>query len=335
MNPPRFLLPALLILGGCSADRSAPQPEPSPARTGSGAPAFADAGNPVRALASSRRGPVRTFRILLEEDTEAGDRSLATYSHAGRGTPMPLIVLLPPLGGDSRELIYFTRYLAERGFACLRLERPEPLLDLAGGLDHTRAVLGREVVRVRRLLDWVASRPEVDPSRIGILGVSTGALSAAVAAGTDQRIRAAVLVLGGADLPRILLESEDRAVRRFRRALMDRLGWTPADLLREARVRLGEVDPLRYADALRADRLLLVEALFDRVIPAASRYELWSRAGRPRRLRLPVGHYSAILLAPLVRWHTYRFLEDRLAEASPAAGLTRRRAAVAPGAEGR
>jgi hypothetical protein len=46
----------------------------------------------------------------------------------------------------------------------------------------------------RRTVDYLATRPEVDPGRIGCVGLSVGGYRSAVLAAVDERIRAAVAV---------------------------------------------------------------------------------------------------------------------------------------------
>ncbi len=50
---------------------------------------------------------------------------------------------------------------------------------------------------VRDAVSYVASRPRVDPSRIGVLGISLGGFLAVALAIEDQRIRAVVELSGG------------------------------------------------------------------------------------------------------------------------------------------
>src|SRR4029079_17783994 len=45
---------------------------------------------------------------------------------------------------------------------------------------------------IMRLVDYLRTRPDVDPSRIGIYGVSKGGIEAYLAAAVDPRIAAAV-----------------------------------------------------------------------------------------------------------------------------------------------
>ena len=60
---------------------------------------------------------------------------------------------------------------------------------------------------VRRAADFLRSRPEVDPSRVGVTGISLGAIVGSTTAGVDGRFAKAVLTIGGGDLARILAYS--------------------------------------------------------------------------------------------------------------------------------
>jgi dienelactone hydrolase len=77
--------------------------------------------------------------------------------------------------------------LAQRGYAAFSVAYfgIEPL---------PRAADLIPVESVSRALDWLLARPEVDPSRIGILGVSKGSELALLAAARDARIKTVVVV---------------------------------------------------------------------------------------------------------------------------------------------
>src|SRR5262249_59515259 len=61
-----------------------------------------------------------------------------------------------------------------------------------------RAPRDRAAAHPRRAVDVLDSLPYVDKDRIGLLGSSAGAKTAAIDAGIDPRFRATVLVSGGA-----------------------------------------------------------------------------------------------------------------------------------------
>lgn len=307
--------------------------EPGPAETG-----------PARRVATSgsfdyQPGPMsaslelieetpgyRTYHLILEENLRPADAISAFYSHPRNVPPSPLVILFPALGGRTGALSYFTTHLNRKGFACLRLERKERILIASQGLEHIREAIHREVVQASRLIDWAGTRQEVDPTRVAVLGVSMGALTASLVAATEERIGSAVLILGGGDLPRILLDSEKGTIRSFRTTLMRQNGWSRRELLTRARKTLREVDPLHYANGLDPERTMMVEAVFDQVIPASSRYVLWSRAGRPPRILLPLGHLSTVFLAPYIRWRVFHFLRSSLPPSPIRAGPTQAKA---------
>lgn len=109
-----------------------------------------------------------------------------TGSH-GRGTlylpkgstlaPGAAICALPGLGEGTRSLEPLASHLAERGFVVLvlelsTLEYPDLLSLIPSGVSY------------------LAARPEVDPQRIGVLGVDLGADLAICSAGGDEQVRA-------------------------------------------------------------------------------------------------------------------------------------------------
>jgi hypothetical protein len=65
-----------------------------------------------------------------------------------------------------------------------------------------------------------------------------------------------------------------------------------------------------------------VHATLDEVVPAANQDALWESLGRPRRLLLPLGHYSAALAL----WPILAAVDDFLAGcfAGGSAGGSRR-----------
>lgn len=55
---------------------------------------------------------------------------------------------------------------------------------------------------------------------------------------------------------------------------------------------LFKVDPLAYAKFVQADKVTMIEALFDRALPKQSRKLLWKLLGKPRKYIVPIGHVT-------------------------------------------
>lgn len=84
----------------------------------------------------------------------------------------------------------------------------------SGGEPRLRLVPQAQVQDVRNALTFLETVPEVDGSKLGLLGISLGCSVAAAAAGTDPRVKAVVAVAGPADLERVWSNFPDFA--RFR-----------------------------------------------------------------------------------------------------------------------
>jgi pimeloyl-ACP methyl ester carboxylesterase len=109
-------------------------------------------------------------------------------------------------GSDRRQWLPLVRRVHEAGIAQL-------LLDFAGRGESDGDVItlgAREAGDLVAGVDWLASRPEVDPDRIGVAGKSMGAVAAILAASREPRIRVLVLDSPFADLADVV----DGAVRR-------------------------------------------------------------------------------------------------------------------------
>lgn len=101
------------------------------------------------------------------------------------------------------------------------------------------------------LLKWLGGRPEVDASRLGVLGHSMGGYTAAVvAARLRERMRACVCVAGCANLTHCMATTDEIAP--------GKAGPLDRSLDPETRDRIGRIDPLGYPDRYAPLPLLLL-----------------------------------------------------------------------------
>lgn len=214
----------------------------------------------------------------------------------------PAVVVLHILGADFALSRYYAARLADRGVGALFLKlpyygerRPAGKRFLSADLTRTITAMRQGVCDVRRAIAWLATRPEIDPARLGVTGISLGAIVSAIAAGVDPSIDRAALLLAGGGLADILWEMPEAAAYR---ALWIAAGQTKSDL--EAVTR--PYDPLTYAAGLRGKYVLMMAGRVDEVIPPRAATALWEAAGRPPMRWLDCGHYSAVgYLLPAVR----------------------------------
>jgi len=125
-----------------------------------------------------------------------GDRTLAAYLHLPptwrEGERLPVVVMVE--GMDAfKELAVSSagdRFL-RRGLACLVIDGPGQGTALAEGVCFDPDRYG-EVGTVA--IDWLLQRPEVDPDRIIVWGLSFGSYWATVMAAHDQRFAACAVM---------------------------------------------------------------------------------------------------------------------------------------------
>jgi len=119
-------------------------------------------------------------------------------------------------GGDRSEFLPEAILYARAGVVSLLpaypWTRPAPWRrTLKGSVDPANDfnLYVQAVVDLRRGIDLLAARPDVDPARIGYVGHSFGAQWGAILAAVDRRLRALVLAAGVPDLAALYLESDD------------------------------------------------------------------------------------------------------------------------------
>ncbi len=223
------------------------------------------------------------------------------------------VICLPIQGGDYDVSTWFATCFAAAGYQALRFERRAEWLEADRDLEAL-AQLGRQyVVDVGRVTDhWIEDLEAIDPERLGLFGVSMGAGVGAIVSGTDPRVKAAVLCIGGADLADVVLTADDVEVNQYRRDLAARLACDEAGLRPHLEVALDPLDARHAAGGMRTDTTLFIAARFDHVVRWHNSLKLWEAIGRPRRWVLPTGHYSAVVFLPLIKWLSRRWFDRHL-----------------------
>ena len=167
---------------------------------------------------------------------------------------------------------------------------------------------------VRRTVDLLASRPEIDPQRIGITGISLGGIIAATAIGGEPRLHRAALLLAGGDLLDIINHARET------RPIVEMLARLPPAGRAAIEAKLTQVDPLRFAPAVRnrarAGRVLMINASQDEVVPRRCTEKLAEALGIADRVVWleGLGHYTALAELPRALRITADFFAQDLPE---------------------
>jgi dipeptidyl aminopeptidase/acylaminoacyl peptidase len=211
---------------------------------------------------------------------------------------LPAVMVLPIMAAPNIwiEERFIRRFIRE-GFAVLWIEmpyqfnrRPDPSqpsgqVFLARTAGRLAANFRQSVQDGRRALEWLSRHPRIDPSRIGLFGISLGGMVGATIYSVDSRPKHAVFLLAGADFPSLTQESSMTA------EFLRRAGIKPQELRQAWR----GIDPLDYAAGNAGKDVLLINARSDSVVPRANGLKLKEAFPAGRQEWVSLGHYSAIL----------------------------------------
>jgi dienelactone hydrolase len=222
----------------------------------------------------------------------------------------PVIVLLPVFNGQLAIPRFFARYFANQGWAAVVVTRGrDPLDALSAPADTVEGNLRA----YRRVLDWVEQEPELDARRIGVLGVSLGAMDAVMLAALDQRVHSLVIAMAGGDLSYVLANTNHRRVSRTIENMAEDLG-TSREAVGAKLDAAIKLDPLALAPYVDAERVFMVLTRTDAIIPFEAQEQLRTTMGSPEALYLVTGHRPSVVFFPKMRNAAFEFFARRFAE---------------------
>lgn len=141
----------------------------------------------------------------------------------GEGKHPAVLFLHPGQGNRSTFLDEAVELAKDRGFAALAISapflRPEAVRGRVFDAEHDRKEQIQTIVDLRRGLDLLASRPEVDPARLAYVGHSLGATVGGTLAGIEKRPVAYVLMAGLPSFSRANSHGDNRVATAFQTIL--------------------------------------------------------------------------------------------------------------------
>ncbi len=168
----------------------------------------------VRLLAStsSRAHYEITFPAPLPAGFDEGNTVYVDYFVPQKAGKVPLVILVPGYGDESiAPCLTMARLLVKQSLATMVLYLPIHSRrlpeDMKGGvspgspqawLDTYRSA----VMEIRRLVDWAATREEIDSARVGVAGFSLGGMVSSIAMALDKRISAGIFIVIGGNMER-------------------------------------------------------------------------------------------------------------------------------------
>jgi dienelactone hydrolase len=157
-------------------------------------------------------------------------------------------------------------------------ERPRPwysAIDDFAHPDSDRRTRIATVIEMRRAIDLLLSRTDVDPNRVAYIGHSFGAQWGAILTAVDRRLKATVLMAGAAEEADLLLRSDNPQLAELRATLPKGQLETYLNVLED----LNAINYVRYAEPTP---LLLQFANFEQYFNRASMERYAAAATEPK-----------------------------------------------------
>jgi dienelactone hydrolase len=218
------------------------------------------------------------------------------YRPRGAG-PFPAVIVLDITGGDQSLSRAICTHLARNGIAGLFVQmayygprRPpgSKLRLLSMDIPATMEAVRQTVLDLRCATAWMASRTELDATRLGILGTSLGSFIGTLTAEMEPRLGKVAVLLGGGGLVDGYYDHPQAAPYR---KIWEAIGGTREMVARA----LAPVDPLTCAANLRDRKVLILAGKRDDIVPPKMAEALWAASGKQKIVWFDCTHYGAVV----------------------------------------
>lgn len=191
-----------------------------------------------------------------------------------QGEPLPVIILLHGLG-DRKTVDYIESghdYFVKSGYAVLRIDianHGQRKVDdydfsLTGKYKYwTRDIITQTVFDLHRSIDYLQTRREIDPDRIGFFGISLGGIIGTIFCGVDTRVKVPIITLAGGNLSLMFG--------------MDAFTDDTKDFF-------SIIDPINFVELIAPRPLLMINAENDEVIAPITSKLLFNKAKQPKEI---------------------------------------------------
>ncbi len=225
--------------------------------------------------------------------------------------PLPAIVFLHGIGQNKNFLKEICAPFNQTGFAFASMDQymqgerklPKGTPPLASARAF-RQRPAKTINETRRLIGYLASRPDIDPERIYLVGASYGAITGSTVMAWDKRVRAGILVYGGGDLGKLINSTATRL------GIAAGFGWIDGDKFNPEKPPLPKLtpmqdriagaviwcatplaryfgsvaDPIRYVDKIAPTPVYFQNGKYDVLVPAPAGKALQDKAGEPKKI---------------------------------------------------
>jgi dienelactone hydrolase len=224
--------------------------------------------------------------------------------------PFPASILVHGSGGD-KDTSYIkmsSEMLTAVGIATISIDaeyhgerkRADRKESMAFNSYMLRDAWIQSVIDLRRAVDYMQSRDDIDRSRIGYLGFSMGGMLGSTLGGVEPRIKCFLLAVPGGGLVNIVQHLPEMLKKEpMLKDYVGNLEVTPA-MIEAVRDIASVIDPIYFVGGIQPRPLMILVAKNDEIIPveASNMLIAAAHAREPGQvMRLPGGHATSLIAA--------------------------------------
>jgi cephalosporin-C deacetylase-like acetyl esterase len=197
----------------------------------------------------------------------------------------PAVIFGHGYTGSKNDVLSALPKIASKGFCALSIDfwyhgdrSVEGKKMYSTFLYEMRSGLSLSVVDLRRAVDFLETRPEVDKDRITYVGGSMGGILGGLFASVDNRVKAPILIVAGGNWPYLLKNSIVGQVD---------LKFSYNDSVRLSNLSataLAPVDTLNLVQYISPRPLLMLNAKHDILVNPFTNKQMFLRAGIPKKI---------------------------------------------------
>ena len=233
------------------------------------------------------------------------------YKSKAKG-PRPLMIIIPPIV----DITPLDKGMADafmgQGYNVFILKYNEKINDYERPLKDFNRALVSIITSARLLIDFAETRDEIDHTKIGSYGMSLGALLLSVYVGVEDRVDAAVIIVGGGHIPQIMANSQQAIAADFREARMEAEGISTNEEFQKKLEGIIKFDPMTFAHRRDRKDIYMVIGDNDTAVGTENQWMLWKAFGKPQHMSYEAEHFPSILKNLTRHDLIFEFLEKRL-----------------------
>jgi dienelactone hydrolase len=222
-----------------------------------------------------------TVEAITYASPKGGEVPALVVVPKGRG-PFPGVIVQHGLPSTKEDLLPAGVDLAHTGAVVILIDAPfnRPQQGrVRGDLSLTPKDRDEQIqliVDLRRAVDLLAARPDVDRRRLAYVGVSYGAAMGGLLAGVEDRLKAYVLAVGDGGLVSHFTGPDDTDGPLQRLPAADRERWLAA---------MRPIEPINFVGQAAPAALLLQAGTMDELVPQADARRYQQAASQPKEVR--------------------------------------------------